>query len=38
MLKRRVHSTLVNFGRPCPVTDLLAATAVPPRATGPLPQ
>jgi transposase len=22
MLKHRVHSTLVNFGRPCPVTDL----------------
>jgi transposase len=22
MLKHRIHSTLVNFGRPCPVTDL----------------
>ena len=22
MLKHRVHSTVVNFGRPCPVTDL----------------
>src|SRR5215207_6197510 len=22
MLKNRVHSTLINFGRPCPVTDL----------------
>ena len=22
MLKHRVHSTLINFGRPCPVTDL----------------
>jgi transposase len=22
MLKHRVHSTLVNLGRPCPVTDL----------------
>ena len=21
-LKNRVHSTLINFGRPCPVTDL----------------
>ena len=25
MLKHRVHSTLVNFGRPCPVTDLFGA-------------
>jgi len=22
MLKHRIHSTLINFGRPCPVTDL----------------
>ena len=22
MLKNRIHSTLINFGRPCPVTDL----------------
>ena len=22
MLKQRIHSTLINFGRPCPVTDL----------------
>ena len=21
-LKNRVHSTLINFGKPCPVTDL----------------
>ncbi len=21
-LKNRIHSTLINFGRPCPVTDL----------------
>jgi transposase len=25
MLKHRVHSTLINFGRPCPVTDLFGA-------------
>ena len=24
-LKNRVHSTLINFGRPCPVTDLFGA-------------
>jgi Transposase len=24
-LKNRVHSTLINFGRPCPVTDLCGA-------------
>ena len=37
MLKHRIHSTLINFGRPCPVTDLfgvegrrlLARLAVP---------
>jgi transposase len=23
MLKHRVHSSLINFGKPCPVTDLL---------------
>jgi len=22
MLKHRVHSTLISFGKPCPVTDL----------------
>jgi transposase len=22
MLKQRIHSTLINFGKPCPVTDL----------------
>ena len=22
MLKHRIHSTLINFGRPCPVSDL----------------
>jgi transposase len=22
MLEHRIHSTLINFGRPCPVTDL----------------
>jgi transposase len=25
MLKHRVHSTMINFGRPCPVTDLFGA-------------
>ncbi len=25
MLKHRIHSTLINFGRPCPVTDLFGA-------------
>jgi transposase len=25
MLKCRIHSTLINFGRPCPVTDLFGA-------------
>jgi transposase len=25
MLKNRIHSTLINFGRPCPVTDLFGA-------------
>ena len=25
MLKQRVHSTMINFGRPCPVTDLFGA-------------
>jgi transposase len=24
-LKHRIHSTLINFGRPCPVTDLFGA-------------
>ena len=24
-LKNRIHSTLINFGRPCPVTDLFGA-------------
>jgi transposase len=24
-LKNRVHSTMINFGRPCPVTDLFGA-------------
>src|SRR5919112_535928 len=24
-LKNRLHSTLINFGRPCPVTDLFGA-------------
>jgi transposase len=24
-LKNRVHSTLINFGRACPVTDLFGA-------------
>jgi transposase len=24
-LKNRVHSTMINFGRPCPVTDLIGA-------------
>jgi transposase len=24
-LKNRVHSTLINFGKPCPVTDLFGA-------------
>jgi hypothetical protein len=28
MLKHRVHSTLVNFGRPCPVTDLFGVAAL----------
>ena len=26
-LKNRIHSTLINFGRPCPVTDLFGAEA-----------
>jgi transposase len=25
MLKHRIHSTLINFGKPCPVTDLFGA-------------
>jgi hypothetical protein len=25
MLKHRVHSTMINFGRPYPVTDLFGA-------------
>src|SRR5919106_3082571 len=25
MLKNRIHSTMINFGRPCPVTDLFGA-------------
>src|SRR5829696_274310 len=29
-LKNRVHSTLINFGRPCPVTDLFGARGPPP--------
>jgi hypothetical protein len=24
-LKNRIHSTLIHFGRPCPVTDLFGA-------------
>ena len=24
-LKNRIHSTLISFGRPCPVTDLFGA-------------
>jgi hypothetical protein len=24
-LENRIHSTLINFGRPCPVTDLFGA-------------
>jgi transposase len=24
-LKNRIHPTLINFGRPCPVTDLFGA-------------
>ena len=24
-LKNRVHSTMINFGKPCPVTDLFGA-------------
>ncbi len=31
-LKNRIHSTLINFGRPCPVTDLFG---VEERAPGP---
>ena len=28
-LKCRIHSTLINFGRPCPVTDLFGAEGRP---------
>jgi transposase len=31
-LKNRIHSTLINFGRPCPVTDLFGAAG--PKALG----
>lgn len=38
MLKHRVHATLISFGRPCPVTDLVRhrrpRPARPPRGPG----
>jgi hypothetical protein len=34
-LKNRVHSTMINFGRPCPVTDLGSSrSALHPAAGG----